>query len=233
MTRATMVQRVRDALREEGIVRRRFEGPIINPQEGSFARLDWEPPGHEPPCYPQPPEWMAEHDELTQEGLARCEAILRSKGFTVRRTAACLIISEQKLKGDQVAETYWNGEPAACRRVMVRVADLDADTPPLAWWRGLEGTVRAAVEVVYGDMPPSYLDDDEVPEAVFEAHRAAAEADPHVRKLLEAGRAAGFRVERRGQAGDGWAKVTIGKGGPDWGHRSLPVAEVLGPRGEP
>ena len=27
--------------------------------------------------------------------------------------------------------------------------------------------------------------------------------------------------------GEGWAKVTIGHGSPNWGHRSLPVAKVL------
>lgn len=28
--------------------------------------------------------------------------------------------------------------------------------------------------------------------------------------------------------GSGWRKVTQGRGGPDWGHSSLPVARVIG-----
>ena len=28
--------------------------------------------------------------------------------------------------------------------------------------------------------------------------------------------------------GQGWAKVTKGRGGPDWGHSSLPVSSVVG-----
>lgn len=28
--------------------------------------------------------------------------------------------------------------------------------------------------------------------------------------------------------GQGWAKVTQGRGGPDWGHSSLPVSSVVG-----
>jgi hypothetical protein len=27
--------------------------------------------------------------------------------------------------------------------------------------------------------------------------------------------------------GSGWAKVTTGRGGPDWGHSSIPVERVL------
>jgi hypothetical protein len=28
--------------------------------------------------------------------------------------------------------------------------------------------------------------------------------------------------------GSGWAKVTLGGGGPEWGHKGLEVAEVIG-----
>ena len=42
---------------------------------------------------------------------------------------------------------YWNGEPAACRRVTVIVGESLVDT----WWCApLAGQRRAAVEVIYG-----------------------------------------------------------------------------------
>lgn len=127
-------------------------------------------------------------------------------------------------------KTYWNGEPAKCRRVMVRVAERDDSSPRIAWWSGMEGTIRAAVEVDYGESL-FYLDDDDVPEELHAAVQAEIEADPFLARLRAALPERLRERERnkpRGLAGDGWAKVTKGKGGPDWGHRSLPVAEVLG-----
>ncbi len=42
--------------------------------------------------------------------------------------------------------TYWNGEPAKCRKVRAVVGKPELPT----WWSaGLEGTVREAVEVCY------------------------------------------------------------------------------------
>jgi hypothetical protein len=123
-------------------------------------------------------------------------------------------------------KTYWNGERTKCRLVLVRVQDRQADDPPLAWWRGLEGTQRRAVEVSYG-RETFYLDDDEVPVEVHERNLAAIDADPKASKLFKA-LSAEDRDRMRGRRGDGWAKVTTGKGSPGWGHRSLPVAEVLG-----
>jgi len=52
--------------------------------------------------------------------------------------------------------TYWNGEPADCRRVVVRVGRVERPT----WWcAGMEGTERRAVEVNYGNQI-FYLDDE-------------------------------------------------------------------------
>lgn len=54
--------------------------------------------------------------------------------------------------------TFWNGEPARCRRVRVVVAD---DPPfPAYWARDLAGTERDAVEVRY-DGIYFYLDDED------------------------------------------------------------------------
>jgi len=53
-------------------------------------------------------------------------------------------------------KTYWNGEPACCTRVVVRVGTVEKPT----WWcAGMEGTERKAVEVVYGGQT-FYLDDE-------------------------------------------------------------------------
>lgn len=93
-------------------------------------------------------------------------------------------------------ETFWNYEPASCRKVRVIVGPA----PKSTWWcAGLEGTEREAVEVTI-DGERFYLDNE------------AFEGDGLVR---------GHR------AGTGWDKVTKGRGGPDWGHSSLPVSKVL------
>lgn len=87
-----------------------------------------------------------------------------------------------------LVRTYWNGEEATARRVVVVVG------PPLrpTWWcADLFGQRRNAVEVIYGGRS-FFLDDDN---------------------------------------GDGWYKVTVGRGSPNVFHRSLPdtstVQEVL------
>jgi hypothetical protein len=82
--------------------------------------------------------------------------------------------------------TYWNGEPAVCRKVWVTVADWpDA---PKYWARDLVGQRREAVEVVIGPVT-FYIDD-------------------HLRV---------------GRIGEGWAKVTVGRGSPRWSHGGLAV----------
>ncbi len=96
-------------------------------------------------------------------------------------------------------KTYWNGEPALCRRVRVLVGKAPMPT----WWcANLEGTERNAVEVSYGGRV-FYLDDDE------QLVRSGLGAPPPYR------------------AGEGWWKVTVGQGGPEVGHAELPVSKVL------
>ena len=94
-------------------------------------------------------------------------------------------------------KTWWNGEPTPCRRVRVIVGK-----PPMpTWWcADLEGKERNAVEVSYGGRV-FYLDDDEGP--------------------AERGTPSPYR------AGQGWWKVTLGQGGPEFGHAELPVSKVL------
>lgn len=51
-------------------------------------------------------------------------------------------------EGDETMSGYWNGEPAECRRLFVKVGP----SPVSTWWCApLVGYRRAAVEVVYGD----------------------------------------------------------------------------------
>lgn len=86
--------------------------------------------------------------------------------------------------------TYWNGEKAKAEVVKVVVAD---DIPSGWWCKGLEGTVREAVRVEYGESR-FYLDN-----------------SPH----------------EDSPGGDGWLKVTKGRGHPRYGHRSLPIKEEV------
>ena len=58
-------------------------------------------------------------------------------------------------------KTYWNGHPTPCKRIIVKVGSLPVDVFPRAWWRGLEGTERAAVVVEYRKLGMVYLLDDE------------------------------------------------------------------------
>lgn len=45
-------------------------------------------------------------------------------------------------------QTYWNGEPCSARKVRVSVGHA---LRPTWWCAGLEGTIRQAVEVTYGE----------------------------------------------------------------------------------
>jgi len=57
-----------------------------------------------------------------------------------------------------MVETFWNGEPCTARKVIVIVGDAPLPT----WWcAGLAGQQRKAVEVIYADQPPFYLDNDD------------------------------------------------------------------------
>ncbi len=60
--------------------------------------------------------------------------------------------------GNRLTETYWNGQPCEARKVRAVVGKSPRDT----WWcAGLEGQEREAVEVVYCDGPPFYLDNED------------------------------------------------------------------------
>lgn len=100
--------------------------------------------------------------------------------------------------------TFWNGDPCEARKVTVEVADDVVF--PLYWARPFVGTRRKAVEVTY-DGSTFYLDDD-------------AMADP---ASAEAKRLYGVEVPGR-PAGQGWNKVTVGRGSSGRGHRELVAA---------
>jgi hypothetical protein len=94
-------------------------------------------------------------------------------------------------------KTFWNYEPAPARVVRVIVGKSKQPT----WWcASLEGTEREAVEVTY--------------------HGSVFYLDNEGGEISHMGGASW-------PAGEGWAKVTKGRGGPDWPHSELPVARVL------
>lgn len=99
-------------------------------------------------------------------------------------------IEKVKFEPPQDNFTYWNWEKTPCAKVRVVVS---TDIPSGWWCAGLEGTVRDAVRVDYGEQK-FYLDN-----------------GPWEGSL----------------GGDGWLKVTKGRGSPDVGHRSLPVANEV------
>lgn len=106
--------------------------------------------------------------------------------------------------------TYWNGEPVVARKVRVLVGPC---AKPTFWHNGLEGTEREAVEVSYPGGEPFYLDNSAWAQAEYKGPPL-----PYP-----------FRdMQRDRPAGEGWAKVTEGRGSPRWPHASLPVAKVLG-----
>ncbi len=84
-------------------------------------------------------------------------------------------------------QTYWNGEPTQCERVMIRVGYVQNPT----WWcAGMESQERPAVVVHYGD-------------------------NKFVLDNID---------------GQGWHKVTSGKGSWTYGHKQLPEqSKILGP----
>lgn len=120
---------------------------------------------------------------------------------------------EQTRKPPKTPTTYWNGEPTPCRRVIVRVGTV----AKVSWWcHGLEGTERRAVEVTYhGDV--FFLDDDD------------GEGQPDYSGMSDDLRTQMNARRGRARAGDGWRKVTEGKGAPFavGGHRSLPTDSVV------
>lgn len=55
-------------------------------------------------------------------------------------------------------QTFWNGQPCAARKVVAVVGESMKST---YWHNGMEGTSRKAVEVVYADQAPFYLDNED------------------------------------------------------------------------
>lgn len=102
------------------------------------------------------------------------------------------------------APTFWNGEPCPARQVRVIVADDPRFD--LYWARPYVGQERDAVEVTYSGST-FYLDDD--------GHAPAG-------KEAEFLRSRGVEPEADAP-GQGWAKVTLGRGSWRFGHRSLAV----------
>lgn len=115
-----------------------------------------------------------------------------STASSLRRRARHPVTAQAQSGNTKAAPelTYWNGEDADCRRVVVRVGTVERPT----WWcAGMEGTERDAVEVKYYNQT-FYLDDEN---------------------------------------GLAWLKVTTGRGGPEWGHKSLPDdSEVIRERSQ-
>lgn len=129
-------------------------------------------------------------------------------------------------------ETFWNGEPARARRCRVVVREWREGDPPRAWWRPYVGMVREAVEVGYEGVT-FYLDDEGFPVSGAERRALAAQAreladSTHGRLSLEdaLSRVGGDR-ERVGSPGWGWRKVTLGFGGPGFGHADVAVDRVV------
>lgn len=107
-------------------------------------------------------------------------------------------------------ETFWNGLPCVARRVTAIVAPWEDGDPPRAWWKHLAGMRRRMVEVTVPRALEDgvfYLDDDS-----FEpTEEQAAYYEMH-----------GMTVRSR-EAGQGWAKVTEGRGSPQWAHSDAKI----------
>lgn len=117
--------------------------------------------------------------------------------------------------------TYWNGEPTPCRRVVVRVGTC---AKPTLWFSGLEGTERQAVEVSYGGAI-FFLDDDD-----DQAGKGTPEVSDKMRAIYAADPGIEERAARPREKGEGWLKVTLGRGAPFGeyaGFRSLPTDSVV------
>jgi len=121
-------------------------------------------------------------------------------------------------------QTYWNGEPTPCRRVLVRVGAVEK---PSWWCNGLEGTERRAVEVRYGGVVMLIDDDDgegtpELDDHAIQMFAEMRESHPEVW--------AEHQRSKDGGRGRGWLKVTAGMGapfGPNTSFRSLPATSTV------
>ena len=132
--------------------------------------------------------------------------------------------------------TWWNGEPAVARRVVVIVADVEF---PRYWARPFVGQERDAVEVVY-EGQTFYLDDEgyEQPQEEYDRLVQAAESlssstsgritvEQACAKLGIKPQAEDGSHLKVGYPGHGWNKVTVGQGSPQYGHSSLVIERVV------
>jgi hypothetical protein len=110
----------------------------------------------------------------------------------------------------RMAGTYWNGEPAICRRVKVIMGPADP-----AWWcASMEGETRDAVRIEYrGEV--FYIDNQGGFEAEIMGLRGA------------------ILGTRATKPGDGWLKVTLGMGGPAYAHASIQNCTEIPPELQP
>jgi hypothetical protein len=134
-------------------------------------------------------------------------------------------------------QTYWNGDPCEARRVRVIVEDRPSAAK--YWARPFVGQERNAVEVTYAGST-FYLDDegyDDAPENYAYMRDAALSLSKSLGGRLSEEQALermGVKPEqedgshlRVGYPGHGWAKVTEGRGSPQYGHSSLSVERVI------
>lgn len=104
--------------------------------------------------------------------------------------------------------TYWNGEP--CKARIVRVIVADTGDFPLYWAKPYVGTEREAVEIAYNGRT-FYIDNEE--------HSPSPGETEAMRRF---GLPAAFCPR-----GEGWDKVTSGRGSPTRAHRSLQIERVV------
>lgn len=107
--------------------------------------------------------------------------------------------------------TFWNGEP--CEARIVRVIVAPSPDFPEYWARPYIGTEREAVEITYAGAI-FYIDN--------ETHKLGAD---ELATLEEFGLSPVVDYGQR--SGEGWEKVTTGKGSPTYGHRSLTIERVV------
>ena len=109
------------------------------------------------------------------------------------------------------SRTFWNGEPAECTRVRVVMGQAE----PGWWCAGMEGTIRDAVKIVYRRQT-FYIDN----EGGFGSNEVLAEFN-------------GQRIrDHVAKPGDGWLKVTLGMGSPEYAHASITNCEEFVPGAE-
>jgi hypothetical protein len=162
--------------------------------------------------------------------LSSFERGLRRRAERVRAEREKRRARQARIEGREL--TYWNGEPASCRKVRVLVGSDSARSEWLS--NRFAGAVRDAVEVSYAGST-FYLDDEGFERTDDELERLEAAAQnlaagtPDVTLAQARGH---YRVSERviGFPGWGWAKVTAGRGSPAVGHLTLIAERVVAER---